>query len=127
FCTSLQLLDTHATPDPQSGVFNPDLLKPDISAYKTKDTIDPVTQFSLVETHIELKLVTADDAFDDEGEFESDSPPSRDTRGQLVSYANAQMASQYRTHLFTVFICTNRARLLRWDRSGVTVTHAFRY
>ncbi|KAK0235320.1 hypothetical protein EDD85DRAFT_773546, partial [Armillaria nabsnona] len=44
----------------------------------------------------------------DEGEFESDSLLIHDTRGQLESYANAQMASQYRTHLFVVFICADR-------------------
>ncbi|KAK0495505.1 hypothetical protein EDD18DRAFT_1075499, partial [Armillaria luteobubalina] len=59
--------------------------------------------------------------------FESDSPPSHDTRGLLVSYPNEQMASQYRTRLYTVFICADKARLLHWDRSGVTVTHACRY
>ncbi|KAK0482265.1 hypothetical protein IW261DRAFT_1026447 [Armillaria novae-zelandiae] len=37
------------------------------------------------------------------------------------------MASQYRTHLFTVFICADRARLLRRDRAGVTVTRSFQY
>lgn len=127
FCASLQLLDTHATPDPQSSVFNPDLLTSDISVYNVENTINPVTQFSLMETHIELKLCATDDAFSDEGEFEDDSALSHDTRGQLVSYANAQMASQYRTHLFTVFICADRARLLRWDRAGVTVTPLFQY
>ncbi|KAK0221542.1 hypothetical protein IW262DRAFT_1231100, partial [Armillaria fumosa] len=46
---------------------------------------------------------------------------------RVVSYANAQLASQYRTHLFTVFISAEKARLLRWDRSGVIVTRAFSY
>ncbi|KAK0215757.1 hypothetical protein IW262DRAFT_1465471 [Armillaria fumosa] len=127
FCASLQFLDTHATPDPQSSVFNPDLLKPDISVYKAENTINLVTQFSLMETHcIELKLCAADGAFSDEGDFKDDSLLCHDTRGQLVSYANAQMASQYRTHLFTVFICADGARLLRWDRA-VTITRLFQY
>ncbi|KAK0443476.1 hypothetical protein EV421DRAFT_519174 [Armillaria borealis] len=123
----MQLADTHATPDPQSCDFNPDLLKPDIAVHKAKDIVDPITQFSRMETHIELKLAAMDDAFSDEGALEPDSELSHDTRGQLVSYANAQMASQYRTHLFTVFICADKARLLRWDRPGVIVTRAFPY
>lgn len=123
----MQLVDTHAIPDPQSGDFNPDLLKPDIAVYKAKDIVDPITQFSRMETHVELKLAAMDDAFSDEGALEPDSELSHDTRGRLVSYANAQMASQYRTHLFTVFICADKARLLRWDRSGVIVTRAFPY
>ncbi|KAK0186650.1 hypothetical protein F5146DRAFT_1227254 [Armillaria mellea] len=127
FCVNIQLIDTHATPDPQSGNFNPDLLKPDIAVYKATDVVEPITQFSLMETHVELKLAAMDDAFSDEDGLEPDPELSHDTRGQLVSYANAQMASQYRTHLFTVFICAEKARLLRWDRSGVIVTRAFPY
>ncbi|KAK0217056.1 hypothetical protein IW262DRAFT_1438759 [Armillaria fumosa] len=107
--------------------FNPDLLKPDIAVYKAKDIVDPITQFSLMETHVELKLATMDDVFSDEGALEPGSELSHNTLGQLVSYANAQMASQYRTHLFTVFICADKAKLLRWDRSGVIVTRAFPY
>ncbi|PBK71308.1 hypothetical protein ARMSODRAFT_933988 [Armillaria solidipes] len=127
FCVNMHLVDTHATSDPQSGDFNPDLLKPDITVYKAKDIVDPITQFSRMETHIELKLASMDDAFNDEGALEPDSELSHDTRGQLVSYANAQMASQYRIHLFTAFICADKERLLRWDRSGVIVTRAFPY
>lgn len=106
FCPNLQLLDTHATPDPQSSVFNSE-------------------QFFHMESHVEVKLAAVDDALSDEGDFESDEILSHDTRGRLVSYANAQMASQYRTHLFTVFICADKARLPRWDLAGVMVTHAF--
>ncbi|KAK0495561.1 hypothetical protein EDD18DRAFT_1169871 [Armillaria luteobubalina] len=127
FCVNMQLVDTHATSDPLSRDFNPNLLKPDIAIYKAKDIVDPITQFSLMETHVELKFSAMDDAFSDEGALEPDSELSHDTRGQLVSCVNAQMASQYRTHLFTVFICAEKARLLRWDRSGVIVTHAFPY
>ncbi|KAK0495533.1 hypothetical protein EDD18DRAFT_1254496 [Armillaria luteobubalina] len=127
FCVNMQLIDTHATPDPQSNNFNPDLLKPDVAVYKAKDIVDPITQFSLMETHVELKLAAMDDAFSDEGVLEPGSELSHDTRGQLVSYAKAQMASQYRTHLFTVFICADKARLLRWDCSGVIITRAFPY
>ncbi|KAK0221709.1 hypothetical protein IW262DRAFT_922792 [Armillaria fumosa] len=52
FCTSLQLLDSHATPDSHSRVFNHDSLKPNISAYKAKDAIYPVNQLFLMETHL---------------------------------------------------------------------------
>ncbi|KAK0217046.1 hypothetical protein IW262DRAFT_1464083 [Armillaria fumosa] len=111
FCPNLKLVDTHAPPDLESGVFNPDYLKPDISVYRSNQTIDSITQFARMETHVEVKLDANDDAFRDKGVFEHES----------------LLASQYRTHLFTVLICANKARLLRWDRSGVTVTHAFCY
>ncbi|KAK0217027.1 hypothetical protein IW262DRAFT_1395089 [Armillaria fumosa] len=73
FCVNMQLVDTHVTPDPQSGDFNPDLLKPNIAVYKAKDIVDPITQFSPMETHVELKLAAMDDAFSDEGALEPDS------------------------------------------------------
>ncbi|KAK0467192.1 uncharacterized protein EV420DRAFT_1636220 [Desarmillaria tabescens] len=125
FSMNMQLVDTHATPDP--SVFNPGLLKPEISVYKAKDIIDPITQFSRMETHVELKLAAMNDAFSDEGALESSSELGHDIQGQLVSYINAQLGSQHHTHPFTVFICASKARLLRWDRTGVIVTRAFPY
>ncbi|KAK0504308.1 hypothetical protein EDD18DRAFT_1055451, partial [Armillaria luteobubalina] len=83
-------------------------------------------EYSRMETDIE-PLVTMDDTFSDEGAFESDSELSHDTRCLLVSYANAQLTSQCRTHLFTVIISAEKATLLRCDRSGVIVTLAFSY
>lgn len=62
FC--LQPVDTHAIPDTGSGIF-----KPDISAYKSNETVELATQFSRMETHIEVKLSAADDAFHDNSVF----------------------------------------------------------
>ncbi|KAK0217079.1 hypothetical protein IW262DRAFT_1299040 [Armillaria fumosa] len=77
----------------------PSILKPDISAYKAKDAIDPVTQSFLIETHIELKLATTDDE-------------------------NGHSILNLFVHC--LHLC-RRGKAARWDRSVVTVTHAFRY
>jgi len=37
------------------------------------------------------------------------------------------LSTQYRTHLFSVFICKNYARLIRWDRGGAVVTQPIFY
>ncbi len=61
------------------------------------------------------------DPFDDkEPSFEIDTP----LLGQLALSAAAQMAAQFRTHIFSVLVFRrgSYARLLRWDRAGVVVT-----
>jgi hypothetical protein len=42
--------------------------------------------------------------------------------GQITAYATQILSSQYRTHAFTVLICKDLARLIRWDRAGAIVT-----
>ena len=50
-----------------------------------------------------------------------------DTLGQITSYAAAHLGSQFRTHVYSVFILKNTARIIRWDRSGAIVTEAIEY
>jgi hypothetical protein len=82
-----------------------------------------------METHIEVKFDENDDAFRDDiaESFEHDAEASKDTKGQITSYAVAQLATQFRVHIFTILVCGGYARLLRWDRSGAVVTSAFDY
>lgn len=134
-------MDSHNHPDPKSKTLNPDPLKPDISVYARNSGRDRPTDFSLMECHIEVKLDERDDAFVDNptkggpkkdnprktSAFERDVEVAKDTKGQITSYAVAQLATQFRVHLFTVLVCGRYARLFRWDRSGVVVTAAFDY
>jgi len=107
----------------------PELLKPDISIYTRGCDRSRPTDFSLMESHIEVKFDENDDPFDDESvhSFEHDREASKDTKGQITSYAVAQLAGQFRTHIFTILVCGGYARILRWDRSGAVVTAAFDY
>ncbi len=52
---------------------------------------------------------------------------ARDTLGQISSYAAAQLSAQFRTHIFSVLIVRDTARLLRWDRTGTIVTEAIEH
>jgi hypothetical protein len=108
---------------------NPDLLKPDISIYALNSGRNEPTDFSLMECHIEVKIDEGDDPFRDKNlePFECDTEAAKDTKGQIASYAAAQLAAQFRVHIFTILICGGYARILRWDRSGTVVTAAFPY
>lgn len=127
-------IDTHANPDTQR-----DGLAPDISVY-AHDNIpegDAKTDFSKMELFVEVKRADASDPFRDpvdplqpqadDFRFENDSDEAKLNRGQLASYAAAHSGSQFRVHTFTVFICGQFARFIRWDRSGATVTRRFDY
>lgn len=59
--------------------------------------------------------------------FLNDSSAAMDTLGQITSYAAVQLGAQFRTHIYSVLIVKNTARILRWDRSGTIVTEAFEY
>ena len=128
------LIDTHANPDTQR-----DNLAPDISVY-AEDNVpdaDAKTDFSKMELFVELKRAETSDPFRDPKDplqpkvknfcFENDSDDARLVRGQLASYVAAHTGSQFRVHTFTVFICGQSARLIRWDRDGATVTQSFDY
>jgi hypothetical protein len=86
---------------------NPELLKPDISVYTQGSDRSRCTDFSLMESHVEVKFDESDDPFHDDSvhSFEHDTEASKDTKGQITSYAVAQLATQFRTHIFTILIC----------------------
>jgi hypothetical protein len=44
--------------------------------------------------------------------FLSDTEAGKDTLGQITAYAAAQLGSQFHTHIYSVFIINNRARIL---------------
>lgn len=52
---------------------------------------------------------------------------SQSSRAQMIKYAVGVMVRQHRTHLFTVFITRDKARLMRWDRCGAVVSTEFDY
>ena len=47
--------------------------------------------------------------------------------GQITRYAHTIQTRQFRTCVYSIFIAGTTARLLRWDRGGVTVTESFEY
>ncbi|KAF8259058.1 hypothetical protein EI94DRAFT_1493126, partial [Lactarius quietus] len=49
------------------------------------------------------------------------------TAGQITAYAAIQLDSQCRTHVFSVLIVGDHARLIQWDQSGAIVTAPIYY
>lgn len=107
-----------------------------VLACKRDNNYDQETYFSNAEMHIEFKAANSQDPFNDPKEgkrrktlkFERDScREARLTRGQMTSYAVAQLGSQFRVFAFSVMIFGNFARLIRWDRAGAIVTEKFSY
>ncbi|EEB89257.1 hypothetical protein MPER_12664 [Moniliophthora perniciosa FA553] len=57
--------------------------------------------------------------------LEYPTPSAEHTRNQLSTYATVQFALQHRTHVFSILIVKDYARLIRWDRAGAIVTSKF--
>ncbi|KAI0062065.1 hypothetical protein BV25DRAFT_1885897 [Artomyces pyxidatus] len=140
----LEIVKTAYNSDPNCvlGQFG---LKPDVSVYLSDSGRTRTTDLSKIEMHIEVKPTTQQDAFVDPPSsvplpkrrlmpFEkpgkrssSDSEVALDLCGQICSYSSAQMWTQFRTHLFSVIILKDVARLVRWDHAGAIVTQTFNY
>ena len=132
FIPGLQIVNSSNSPDRKLGFSF--AIKPDISIYRSDLPIANITDSSLAEIFIEFKWQSPNDPFCDVTDhlklpksFLRQSNAARDTLGQITSYAAAQLGSQFRTHIYSVFIVKNFARLLRWDRSGTIVTEAIEY
>lgn len=86
-----------------------------------------------MEVIIEFKWGSTDNPFrepfgpSDNRQFISDTDKGMDTLGQITSYAAAQLGAQYRTHIFSVLIVHDQARIIRWDREGAIVTRPIFY
>ncbi|KAK6971443.1 hypothetical protein R3P38DRAFT_2390421, partial [Favolaschia claudopus] len=104
-------------------------IKPDISCYSDKTPSNAnLCRACDMELFVEVKI-SQDDPFSDKiGEaLEKDTIQARNTRGQIITYLTAMMASQYCTQTFGVIIIKIKCRLLRLTRSGVDASRAFDY
>ncbi|THH29067.1 hypothetical protein EUX98_g5121 [Antrodiella citrinella] len=130
-----KVVDTSSVGESDTG------LKPDVSlsallkfssAVKLKRWIwDPVLLW------MELKREASSDPFRVDEPDPNDTDPDRSlfkntdaaqkTTGQLASYAAAQLARQQRTFMFSLLICGDQVRFIRWDRSGAIVSTSFSY
>ncbi|KAI0350368.1 hypothetical protein OH77DRAFT_1573299 [Trametes cingulata] len=116
---------------------------PELGSASASDPTD-YTDMGFAETFIEVKRSVGDDYFTDPPSGtdretwrfvlhkfppgEVDNIPRDDALhdfGQSVAYAVAIFQRQHRLFCFSVIVAGSCARLLRWDRAGVIVTHAF--
>jgi hypothetical protein len=72
-------------------------------------------------------MSSSDSSSDDTNPFMKRTPEALSTCGQVAAYATSHMSAQYRTHVFSILICKDIARLIRWDRSGAIVTEPIYY
>ncbi|KIM65568.1 hypothetical protein SCLCIDRAFT_52248, partial [Scleroderma citrinum Foug A] len=100
FAPWLVLLDTHCQGDTENGYTF--LTKPDISIYHRSGKVP-------------------------EGSFISTKPNETNTLGQIGAYAGAQLASQFHTHCFSMYIIHDAAHIIRWERDGAIVMEPIYY
>ena len=125
FTPRLHIVNSSSFPDCNSCSKFPFQIKPDLTIYPN---FAEKTNSALAEIFIEFKWKSSDDPFcctDDS--FLSTAKTARDTLGQITSYAAVQFGAQFRTHLYSILICRDTARILRWDRSGTIVTEAIKF
>ncbi|EEB91247.1 hypothetical protein MPER_10427, partial [Moniliophthora perniciosa FA553] len=136
-CPQLQIRDTHNDAHESEWARKGTKVKPDITAYDKDASLARPMDLTKAEITVEVKIDPGDDAFLDspsgeatEGKQSAHENPTiqgGDTRGQITTYATAQLAAQYRTHAFSVLIIKDKARLIRWDRAGAIFTSLFDY
>ena len=124
-CTNHEAAFTGDRADPEA------FLKPDITLFLKNDPsglrgeTDAVTSFLHMELFIEIKHERKHDPFCDlpgGGMKERGSQDGENTLGQCLLYAANQLAYQHRIFSFSLVICGNFARFIRWDREGVVVS-----
>ncbi|TFY59278.1 hypothetical protein EVG20_g7847, partial [Dentipellis fragilis] len=111
--------------------------KPDISIIpKRSDASEtPNTNWTNIQLFIERKPHLSDPFHDPapgadrkEHRFVKDSDDATESRGQMISYASAQMTMQFRQFCFSISIIKgDEARLMRWDRGGAIVSERFNF
>lgn len=128
FTAGLHIVNSSSFVDCNTRSKFPFQIKPDVTIY-SKPT--EKTNSAFAEIFIEFKWKPGDDPFcctdQDDDSFLSTTKTARDTLGQITSYAAVQFGAQFRTHVYSIFICRDTARILRWDRSGTIVTEAIKY
>ncbi|CAL1710003.1 unnamed protein product [Somion occarium] len=127
-CPGLQLVCVADTRDKEGCRLRPDL------AVVPENAVD-VNDFGLMELFAECKTRRDGDAFHesynnkdiDLDSVEKIEGKSADSRGQLISYAAATMSRQHRIFMFSISICGEFVRFLRWDRAGCIVSELINY
>jgi hypothetical protein len=97
------------------------------------------TDFSWIEVAVTVKASELHDPFQDlppldehpatdsNAMVEADTSEGMESLGQMTTIVAAQMAQQLRPWVFSVVVCGDHARLVRWDRSGGVFTSRFDY
>ncbi|KAJ2965395.1 hypothetical protein NUW54_g14132 [Trametes sanguinea] len=103
--------------------------KIDSGLYPRDDASHDSTRWLSIELSIECKTEpTQQDPLDDSGLApEAWAGKRKEVLGQVMCYAVLVFNNQQRTHHFTLLLLGPMARIMRWDRSGLTATNKFDY
>ena len=105
----------------------------DVGIYRRSDApgVGKKTRWGYMELPIECKTEEVQqDPFDQKnpsGNYEPQSDVRKAILGQIMCYSVLIFDNQRRTHHFMLIIFGKKARILRWDRSGVVATEPFNY
>ena len=86
-----------------------------------------------MDMHVEFKRYDWDDPFicpprdRHDTAFISTKPNETNTLGQIGAYAGVQLALQFCTHCFSVYIIHDATRIIRWERDGAIITEPIYY
>ena len=134
FAPQLCFVDSHCRGDKDNGY--PFETKPDISIYHQSlgDKVPASCDSSLIDVHIEFKRYTWDDPFGiptttsrRDSAFIAATPNKTNTLGQIGAYTTSQLASQFCTHCYSVYVNRDHACIIRWERDGAIVTEPIFY
>jgi len=128
FMPGFSAVDSSNYPDCHQSSKFPFKVKPDISVYASCKPSYP-TELVSVEIFIEFKWNNTNDPFCDDTQetFTHPSKNADDTLGQITSYVVLHLATQFRTHIYSILIIRCLARILHWDRLGMIMMEAFEY
>ncbi|KAF8514453.1 hypothetical protein BU17DRAFT_94564 [Hysterangium stoloniferum] len=121
-CPELEFVDVHSCYS--AADFYGKEVKPDIGVYSKYCERSGIMDIKKIEMIWEVKYSPEDDPFeaDDDEAFQRETDDAILTLSEITTYATAHQAAQFRNHIFSALVFPTYARLLRWDRSGVTVT-----
>ncbi|KAI9431449.1 hypothetical protein BJY52DRAFT_1232129, partial [Lactarius psammicola] len=124
---TLHIRDTSHSPD-RAVTKYPFSISPDCTVYSQANKGVTETNSALSDIYIEFKNKVEEDAFlTGSNRLMNQSTKGVSTAGQITTYAALQLDSQYHTHVFSVLVVGDYARLIRWDRSGAIVTAPIYY
>ncbi|TFK66271.1 hypothetical protein BDN72DRAFT_844551 [Pluteus cervinus] len=86
-----------------------------------QDRPDPYT-FIRAGVIITFKLEQSDDPFDEVRDIDCNVEGAEKTLDYIAGCATTQLATDSRTHIFSMLVLPSYARLLRWDHTGAIVT-----
>jgi hypothetical protein len=126
FTPALKFVNSSLTVDCNSLCYFPFKIKPDVSVYCHNSDPNIITDSASVELFIEFKWNSKDNPFGDVHDVEQvvdgvtlsvqsflyETKGANNTLGQIITCAAVQLGLQFHTHIYSILIVKNKARIL---------------